>query len=200
MECLRFTSFKKIAYISLLRDVSNSGDLLGRIQQAAKLEGSDGDHERALVNYAFIDASLITSLLHLQVALLQSLVAEAQGKLRTKTIHSEIIWTLNPTNNITEALRRFGISKDTKTLILIQVLNETEKVDASRAESSMKDLVKGSLVPLAQISECTDWARVRKVYKVNEDAVIKGAADERTLRFHVDAIVTSMVATKTVQV
>src|SRR5437879_3609846 len=42
----------------------------------------------------------ITSPLHLQTAIYQALLSESQGSLRTKTIHSEIIWALNPTNNV----------------------------------------------------------------------------------------------------
>ena len=42
----------------------------------------------------------MTSLLALETAVHHSLLTEEQGALRTKYIHSEILWTLNPTNNV----------------------------------------------------------------------------------------------------
>jgi hypothetical protein len=59
MECLRFTAFGKAVYIGLFENVSNSQDLLDRIQRVAKLETPERDRERELVNYAFIDAGLV---------------------------------------------------------------------------------------------------------------------------------------------
>jgi len=200
MEYLHFAAFKKKVYIGLFENISNAEEVLHRIQQAARAEGPEGDKERALVNYAFIDAELITSLLHLNVALVQSLLAEAEGKLRTKTVHSEILWNLNPTNNITEALRRFGISKASKFLILVQVLDESAGTETGEVQSTMESFIKGPVVSLNRLSEHTDWTRVRKVYKLNEDVAIKNEKDEAILKFNIDAIVTSTVATKLVQV
>jgi EKC/KEOPS complex subunit CGI121/TPRKB len=42
----------------------------------------------------------ITSMEHLRTAVYQAVLAAAQGGLRTKTVHSEIIWALNPSNNV----------------------------------------------------------------------------------------------------
>jgi Kinase binding protein CGI-121 len=42
----------------------------------------------------------VTSVLHIQTAITQALLAAAQNTLRTKTVHSEVIWALNPSNNV----------------------------------------------------------------------------------------------------
>ena len=42
----------------------------------------------------------VTSILHLQTAIYYALLAQGQGCLRTKTVHSEILWALNPSNNV----------------------------------------------------------------------------------------------------
>lgn len=47
----------------------------------------------------------ICSLLHLQTAVYQAVLAQVQGSIRTKTVHSEILWALNPTNNVTNLAR-----------------------------------------------------------------------------------------------
>ena len=85
------------------------------------MEGPKGETEREAVNFAFVDAKLVslppackanvnpigwyalvkvTSPLHIQTAVYQSILAAAQGSLLTKTVHSEVIWYLNPTNNV----------------------------------------------------------------------------------------------------
>jgi EKC/KEOPS complex subunit CGI121/TPRKB len=42
----------------------------------------------------------ITSVLHIRTALAQAALAAAQGTLRTRTVHSEILWALSPTHNV----------------------------------------------------------------------------------------------------
>lgn len=44
----------------------------------------------------------VTSVLHIQTAIAQALLAAAQNTLRTKTVHSEVIWALNPSNNVSQ--------------------------------------------------------------------------------------------------
>jgi hypothetical protein len=42
----------------------------------------------------------ITSLDHLETAIVYALLAVGEGALRTKTVHSEILWALNPSSNV----------------------------------------------------------------------------------------------------
>lgn len=109
------------AYIALFRNVLNALEIKNRIIFAATAEGDTGEKEREAVNFAFIDARLvrticphffififalnmirqITSKLHLETAIYQAILAgESQAGLRTKTVHSEILFYLNPTNNV----------------------------------------------------------------------------------------------------
>ncbi|KAF8905834.1 kinase binding protein CGI-121-domain-containing protein [Gymnopilus junonius] len=98
-----------------------------RIIAASTAEGDFGEKEREAVNFAFVDARLITSRLHLETAIYQAILAESQTGLRTRTVHAEILYNLNPTHNvssflplktwkcllflqITEAIRRYGVS------------------------------------------------------------------------------------------
>ena len=52
-----------------------------------------------------VAATQVTSVLHIQTAITQALLAAAQNTLRTKTVHSELIWALNPSNNVSKAYR-----------------------------------------------------------------------------------------------
>lgn len=105
-----------VIYAAKFKHVKNAGAIRERIVKAATMEGPEGDKERDAVNFAFINAKLvssppssnpysstspqITSTLHLQTAAVQALFAQSGESMRTKTLHSEIIWNLNPTNNV----------------------------------------------------------------------------------------------------
>ncbi|KAH9887742.1 CGI-121-domain-containing protein [Cubamyces lactineus] len=182
-------------HIALFTNVKNSAALRSRIVRASQLEGPEGDSEREAVNFAFIDARLICSLVHLQTAVYQAILAQAQGSLRTKTVHSEILWTLNPTNNITEAIRRYGVGDATTSLIVVRIASP----GLDNVEQRMASIVDGTLAPLDDLAKVTDWASVKKYHKLNGEPALKDAAkDPARERVIVDEIVTSSVAMKSV--
>jgi len=117
----------------------------------------------------------ITSILHLQTAIYYALLAQSQGCLRTKTVHSEILWALNPSNNvrifipaklthisipplqISEAIRRYGISDSTTSLLVIEIGTLPSHHD------KIKTIVNGTISPFSRLSEVTDLATIKKV-------------------------------------
>ena len=192
-----FTPNHSQAYIALFRNVSNASDIKKRIISAATAEGDAGEKEREAVNFAFIDARLvrtsysrsrargwnaicqITSKMNLDTAIYQAILAgESQGGLRTKTVHSEILFYLNPTNNvrmfscqcvfstftilqITEAIRRYGVSASLTDLLVVRI--DSPKLTQDSAQDKMCKAVKGDLVPLSELNHVTDWTIIKKV-------------------------------------
>ncbi|KAF8655192.1 hypothetical protein AX16_003224 [Volvariella volvacea WC 439] len=196
METLRFPSnppHLSFAHIALFKNVKNASDLRDRIVSAST---SPNQSDRDEVNYAFINPTLITSKLHLQTAIAQATLSDAQGSLRTKTVHSEILWALNPTHNITEALRRYGISPTSTSLLLIRIDGPAESPSA--IQTHMTKLVDGDLVPFEELSTLTDWATIKKYHKLNEEQAIKSAGGVDRERAVVDNIVVTSVAMKSV--
>ncbi|KAL5508606.1 hypothetical protein ACEPAH_6225 [Sanghuangporus vaninii] len=184
-------------HIALFTTVKNAAELRSRIVKATSMEGPEGEAERQALNFAFIEAKLVTSRLHLQTAVYQSMLADAQNALKTKTVHSEIIWSLNPTNNITEALRRFGVSDNSNSLLVVRVGQQA--VPASEVESQMNSVVEGDLVPIETLSDVTDWDAVKKYYKLNGESAIAALEKDRSKQNAVvDELVTSFVAMKSV--
>ena len=49
-----------VAHVALYAPVNNAKELRSRIIQAATLEGDEGEQERQAVNFAFIDARLVS--------------------------------------------------------------------------------------------------------------------------------------------
>ncbi|KAF8334998.1 kinase binding protein CGI-121-domain-containing protein [Cantharellus anzutake] len=194
-------------HVCLFTNVKNSSAIRARLVSAASTPGEAGDVERAAVNFAFIDAAPIIDSLHLQTAVLHAILSFQSNQLRTKSVHSEILFALNPSNNITESIRRFGISNSTTSIILVRVENWTS--GPSRQDDglyeSMRSIVQGDVLPLTHLSDITDWGLVSKYYKINQSYLppsslgnsptyIKSIADTKRVR----EIVISTVATKMV--
>ncbi|KIM79467.1 hypothetical protein PILCRDRAFT_823362 [Piloderma croceum F 1598] len=190
-----FPAQLSLVHVALYMAVTNAPSLRARIIKAATTQGVEGDHERSAVNFAFVDARLITGRLHVQTAIYQAILAESQGSLRTKTVHSEILWALNPSNNITEAIRRYGVSDTTTALFVIRVTSP----DLTDVEVKMNAVVSGTLSPLSSLNQLTDWPSIRKYHKLNTEPAIKEAVGDSG-REHaiVDNIVVSTVAMKSV--
>ncbi|KAJ7828084.1 kinase binding protein CGI-121-domain-containing protein [Mycena leptocephala] len=200
MECYKLPQFPthlSCVHTALYTDVSHSDLLRKRLITASTAEGSDGERERDALNFSFIEARLITSMNHLRTAIYQAILAESQGCLRTKTVHSEIIWALNPTNNISEAMRRYGVSDATTALIVVRIGGP--ELSAEDVERDMDAVVEGTKVSFAGLRDLTDWTAVKKYHKLGNEVGIRDAKDDLE-REHVvvDDIVISSVAMKSV--
>ncbi|KIM23019.1 hypothetical protein M408DRAFT_332588 [Serendipita vermifera MAFF 305830] len=160
------------------------------------MTGEEGERERSAVNYAFIQSELITSLTALETAIHCALLAEENGALRTKYIHSEILWALNPTTNISDAFRRFGVADTTTSMIVISA-SKLPTTDASYVQSAMQSVVQGDIVPLQQLS--TDWSAVKKCYKLGAEPSLRGLSIEEE-QLQIDRMVINNIGLKPVAI
>lgn len=81
---------------------------------------------------------------------------------RTHNLHSEILLGLSINTNITDAIRRHGISDDSRTVIVVRI-GGTQS--AEEVWTGMMGLVKGDVGSLGELDEgiSVDWSRVDKV-------------------------------------
>ncbi|XP_034434403.1 EKC/KEOPS complex subunit TPRKB isoform X1 [Hippoglossus hippoglossus] len=144
----------------------------------------------------FVCAYLLQSsvFFHLQlVDPLQVLVAankavhlQNTGKMKTRSLNSEMIFNLSPTNNISEAFKRFGIS-DGDDSVMVVIIHD--KKNESQLVEDIVTKVDGRQVPVEDLSSLSDSAKIRKLYKV--------APQEETCGTLLDAVICRM-ATKDV--
>ena len=99
----------RCVYMAQFEGVRNGGELRDALIRASK---ADDDAERRRVDFAFVDARLVQSRQQLMTAIVQAIVGamrrdpkrpDAEVGLKTPSIHSEVLWTLNPNNNVRTA-------------------------------------------------------------------------------------------------
>lgn len=214
METYPYPHLGLAFHIALFTALSSPGALLQKLIHASTLPATtEGDAERAAVNFAFLEASMVSSRMVLLTAAYQACLAEWDGAMRTKTVHSEVLWSLSPGNNITDALRRFGLSANSKALLVLHIcpitLPDASPADPnlpSNVETRMRRVVQGQLVPLDMLDSIVDWPAIRKVYKLSSDAALlqiqkntaSDAEKELQAKKLTDETVISLVAMKSV--
>ncbi|RMZ14671.1 hypothetical protein D0862_01970 [Hortaea werneckii] len=116
--------------------------------------------------YAFLDAATILSRDQVLGGCFRAINDMLQERLKSKNVHSEIVFSLSQNNNISESFRRFGVNDSTKDVLAIKVGGSD--VDAKTVENHLLQHVEGTPVSFtnAILAEMRDEARLRKVYKL----------------------------------
>ncbi|KAK5712780.1 hypothetical protein LTR15_011772 [Elasticomyces elasticus] len=115
--------------------------------------------------YAFLDAAVLLSRQHVLAACFRAIHDMLQGRMKSKNVHSEIVFSLSPNNNISECFRRFGVGETTTNIVAIKVDSNTFRI-----QEHLQKHVQGQIVPFTDetLASLRDEARVRKAYKVDQ--------------------------------
>ncbi|CAG8055296.1 unnamed protein product [Penicillium salamii] len=129
--------------------------------------------------YAFIDASMALSRAHVIAAVFRALNDYAHNRLKSHNVHSEIVFSLNPTNNIAESFRRFGISDSTQDLLVIKVSTSSE-ITHETVAAHLSSAVEGTSVSFDDqtLFEFSDINKIKKAYKLGALASPTKATDQ----------------------
>jgi EKC/KEOPS complex subunit CGI121/TPRKB len=144
-------------HVALYTDVENAPFL------KAQLLAGNTDFE-----YAFIDASTIISTKHVLAATFRAMNDYLNERLKSRNIHSEIVFCLSPNNNIGEAFKKFGISDSTKDLVVVKV-STNPNVTHESVETHLQDAIKGTPRPFEDRTflGISDLPKIAKAYKVS---------------------------------
>ncbi|KAM9334774.1 EKC/KEOPS complex subunit TPRKB [Symphorus nematophorus] len=133
--------------------------LFKEVKNAAELRQSAVEGK---ISGALINPTMLVNPFQVLVAANKAVHLQKAGKMKTRSLFSEIIFNLSPTNNISEAFKRFGISDGDDAVLVVLVHNE----DASQLLSDITARVDGTQVPAEDVSSLSDEAKIKKLYKV----------------------------------
>ncbi|KAK6539269.1 hypothetical protein TWF694_009504 [Orbilia ellipsospora] len=149
-------------HIGLFENVTNAAHL------HSQLLARNTEYE-----YAFIDASILVSNLQPLSAAFRAIhdLLDPTVGLRTPNVHSETVFSLSPTHNITDSYRRFGISPSSTAILVIKILDTTNP-EYSEAETlkHLISIISGDEIEFTteNIRRFTDLAKVKKYYKLKD--------------------------------
>jgi len=135
--------------------------------------------------YAFLDASVLVSRSHVLAACFRAISDSLNGRLKSRNVHSEIVFSLSPNNNVSqcqflhfnlhdrspttqiaESFRRFGIQDTSTHIVAVKVLKTPEQSVAEHLAAN----VQGELVALTDeaLASVKDDSRIRKIYRLDQ--------------------------------
>ncbi|TKY86978.1 hypothetical protein EX895_003655 [Sporisorium graminicola] len=237
-----------LAHFSNLDPETQSAAIIRRIISASQLpttttaeatlqQVQGADAERAKLDFAFLDPTKLCSKQHVLSAVAQAAVVCARswdedkqafregegsiGGMKSKTPHSEIIYMLNPGNNVGESLKRFGLSPKSTSLLLVKF--SSPSADPQAILQSMIDLVSPSNLTspaaaapdtididqairynhylsaqtdAAAATTVTDWKELNKIYKLQIPSNLLSASGDKAWQREYEEIICTSVAMK----
>ncbi len=144
-------------------------------------------------NYAFLDGSTILSRRHLLAACFRACNDYIHDRLKSNNVQSEVVFCLSSNNNIGDAFRRFGISDDSKDIVVVKIGDlsaggGSESINKENVEAHLNEAVEGTSTAFTD-----DWLRgvcnldkARKNYKITKPQPVKGA---KTMNGNVNAAI-----------
>ncbi len=167
-----------VLHVALYHDVKNA------IYLRQQLLDGNADYE-----YAFIDASMILSQTHILAVAFRAMNDYLHERLKSRNIHSEIVFALSPNNNIGEAFKKFGISGSTTDLLVIKV-STSQSVTEESVGKHLGDAVEGEALHFndESLQALSDLSKIRKAYKIGSAPPSKGQSKQPKLLVNGDPL------------
>lgn len=86
------------------------------------------------------------------------------GKMKTRSLYSELLFNLSPTNKISSSLSRFGISEESTDILIVVFGSQTDAND-------VMSCVVGNTTELDKLSQNANKEKIRDAYRLNEHHV-----------------------------
>jgi len=144
-----------------------------------QLMSANADYE-----YTFLDATSVLSVRQVLAAAFRAINDRANGRMKSRNVHSETVFGLSPNNNIAESFRRFGIAEETTSLISLKIIpangSEDDQVASVSAVSDhLKASVEGDPLPFTEsnLVGLSDVPKICKIYKVEGKKATTNGSD-----------------------
>lgn len=113
-----------------------------------------------------LKANLIIDPFQVVIAANKAALNEKYEQMVTRTLYTELIYCLSTSKNISQSLNTFGVTKDTKN-ILVALIYESQ--DKSSQQNLVSQSIKGQRLCLSKLAEISDVELIKKTYKISND-------------------------------
>ncbi|XP_060078998.1 EKC/KEOPS complex subunit TPRKB-like [Ylistrum balloti] len=136
--------------LALFRNVDNAKELRQCVMT--------GKFEAALLK-----TSVIMDPFQVIVAANRAVHLNKVNKMMTKNVHTEILFSLSPTKNISESFRKFGLA-DTDQSVMVAITDDVDGV----VLDSLLTYIQGELIDVAEVETLADIPSIKKIYKITD--------------------------------
>ena len=156
------------ATVGLFVDVKNTPEI-----RSSLLSGK--------LNCALLNTEIIADVFSLLQACNKAVYSDTNKTMKTRNLHTEILFNLSPSNSIKESLTNFGASDSQTNLIGVCLRKHDDVTDGM--ETLLKMVDGATTKPLCDIEKYNDVDRIAKLYKVGKEELSIGSlADAVVLR------------------
>ncbi|XP_060517731.1 EKC/KEOPS complex subunit TPRKB-like [Cylas formicarius] len=148
--------------MSYIVDLDNETNTAIRVQLYEDVKNTEMLKTQLLsgkLKCCIIKPSLILDVLQVIVAANKAVTAR---KITTKSIYTEILFNLSPSNNITQSLQRFGIGDNDTTLLVVSLVKKDDSND------NVFTSVVGHELDISELGCLADLHALKRIYKISE--------------------------------
>ncbi|XP_061663927.1 EKC/KEOPS complex subunit TPRKB [Syngnathoides biaculeatus] len=145
--------------LDLFPELTVTQILFKNVRNAAELRQNAVEGK---IKGALLKPTMLVSPFQVLVAVNKAVHLEKISQMKTRSLFSEVILNLSPTNNISEAFKRFGISDGDDSVLVVLVHGKEE----SDPFSDVASKVDGQQVPVDDLSSLSDLEQIKKLYKI----------------------------------
>ncbi|XP_052781987.1 EKC/KEOPS complex subunit TPRKB-like [Mya arenaria] len=143
--------------LALFKDLKNAIDVKRMVM--------NGEFEATLLNTKMIPDPFIVI-----TAANRAAYNQRYGKMVTKNVHSEVLFCLSPTKNITDSFKKFGMPDSADSVFVVLVNDRDNKV-----MEQLTKVIDGTEVDTGDVTQFTDESLIKKVYKVSDEELNCGS-------------------------
>lgn len=133
--------FEMIPHLVIYAELKNAAAIQENFTSNIAITSSQQDQRMVVV-----DLSLVVSEFHLQLAIYKATLNESQGRMKTKSITTEVLYQLSPSTKINDAIKQYSIHAGSTAIAFINI------PFAENVDGSSKVLLSGEEGAIANIT------------------------------------------------
>jgi tRNA threonylcarbamoyladenosine modification (KEOPS) complex Cgi121 subunit len=128
-----------------------------------------------------VQPQLVWDQFQLKAGIAKALQNEKDGTMKTRTFATEILYWLSPSTNISESLKKVGAGDEAREILVLSKEEDFLKI---------RDLIKGTEIPLEEMGKLRDSQRISEAYGVNQVGELYKSRDDLLSSFIVSKMMT----------